>query len=162
MENTFKFLQQSSIIWNSDEFKENERDITKMFNMGIVVKESGRFKVNPLVKTAKSVTDAKNKLKSKVNSWLNEMNQIENAQNRFREEMVDYFKSNPVETTSLDYFHLPSGTPDKYRTGKGYAYLVGSDIISLHFGYKPPNNIPTNCDRFKFECNGGLGILINV
>ena len=145
MENIFKFLKQSSIIWKSEEFKENENDITKLFNMGLVVRENGRFKVNPLVSSAKSLSEAKSKLKSKVNSWLNHMDRLENIQDQFRKEMVEHFKNNPIEGNVMAI-----DTPEKYRNTKGYCYVINNKIISLHAGYRSPVNAPVGCDRFKY------------
>lgn len=164
MERTFKKLTRTQIKNNSEEYQELKNDIDKLYEMGIVVKENGLFCINAPLKYSKSVTDAKNKLKRLMSGWYNTIKKQEKAQELFREKMVDYFKSNPIGEVSIGesmWFNLPGETPQEYKTGKGYCYIMEGHIVSLHFGYKPPSNAPTNCDRLKFELISGMGLVIN-
>lgn len=127
----------------------------KMLNNGVLIDDNGLVVINPICKRAKSYTNAKLRIKHMVDSWLESMAKEKFSQLKFREEMVEYFKNNPVgdlySRGSVMYADLPQDTPDIYRNGKGYVYIFNGNIISLHFGFDEPMNAPQGCDKFKFE-----------
>ena len=151
MEKVFKFLKSAPIQNNSNDYFEFKDDIIKMMDLGLVIKDSGWFKVNPLIKSKKSVTEARKSLKTKMESWLNEMERLDNIQLQFREDMVEYFKNNPIVNNTM-----PIDVPEKYKNGKGYCYILNNNIVTLHAGFKPPHNAPKSCDRFKYEAINGM------
>ena len=48
MENIFKYFKENEIKKFSTKYYENEKDIDKLMNMGILIKD-GNIKINPLV-----------------------------------------------------------------------------------------------------------------
>ena len=151
MEKSFKFLKSAPIQNNSNDYFEFKDDILKMMDLGLVIKDSGWFKLNPLIKSKKSVSEARKSLKAKVESWLNEMERLDNIQLNFRKDMVEYFKQNPITNNTM-----PALTPYEYLNTKGFAYIMNGEIVTLHTGYKPPYNAPKSCDRFKYEAINGM------
>lgn len=145
MEKAFKFLKNNAIQTCSEDHIHFEKDLKKLMDLGLVFKQRGWYKINPLIETKKSVTEARNSLKKKIDGWVSTMERIDNAQLDFRADMVHFFKENPMEGNVM-----PVNTPEEYRNTKGYCYMLEGDIVSLHAGYKPPHNVPEGCDRFKY------------
>lgn len=145
MEKAYKFIRENNIQQSSDDHEHFYHDIKKLMEIGLVFKQGAWFKVNPLIQSKKTVTEARNSLKSKVQGWMSTMERIDDAQLRFRTDMVHFFKENPIENNVM-----PIQTPEEFRNTKGYCYIMNGEIITLHAGYKPPSNAPTGCDRFKY------------
>ena len=146
MEKAYKFLKENSIQASTDDYFHFENDIKKLMDIGLVFRKNGWYKINPLIESKKSVTEARNALKKKVQGWMDTMQHIDDAQERFRYDMVDFFKNNPIEENVMSI-----DTPEQYRNTSGYCYILNNKIISLHAGYKPPKNAPEGCDRFKYK-----------
>lgn len=155
MENTFRIFKETEVKKYSELYYENEKDIEKLLSMGILIKD-GNIKLNPIVKRSKSVSTARKKIKNILDSWLNNLEFIDDAQNRFRYDMVEYFKNNPIGFVHNGYANMPEDTPENYKSGNGYAYILNGEIVSLHVGFKPPSNTPEGCDRFKYTSNLGM------
>jgi len=155
MENIFKYFKENEIKKFSTKYYENEKDIDKLMNMGILIKD-GNIKINPLVKKSKSISMARKRMKTILDSWINNLDQIDDMQNQFRYDMVKYFKENPIGLMHKTYANMPEGTPENYKSGSGYAYILNGEVISLHVGFKPPSNAPEGCDKFKYMSNLGL------
>lgn len=151
MEKTFAFIKENKIQGNSNDYHYFKEDIHKLMDIGLVLKQSGWYKVNPLIESKKSVTEARNALKKKVQGWMDTMQHIDDVQLKFRYDMVEFFKENPIVNNTM-----PGNTPLEYLNGKGYLYIMNGEIITLHLGYKPPHNSPTNCDRFKYSSINGM------
>lgn len=151
MEKAYKFLKENSIQASTDDYFHFENDIKKLMDIGLVFRKNGWYKINPLIESKKSVTEARNSLKKKVQGWMDTMQHIDDAQERFRFEMCHFFKENPVK-----HEVMPANTPYEYLNGKGYLYIMEGQIITLHLGYKPPHNAPEGCDRFKYESISGI------
>lgn len=160
MEKQFKEFQAGLKL----KVKDLDWTTTKMLNNGVLIEENSYAVINPICKKAKSYTNAKLRIKSMVDSWLESMQKEENSQMKFREEQVEYFKNNPVgdiySRGSVMYADLPQDTPENYRNGKGYVYIFNGNVISLHFGFKEPSNAPKGCDRFKFETSLNSIVLV--
>ena len=155
MENIFKYFKENEIKKFSTKYYENEKDIDKLMNMGILIKD-GNIKINPLVKKSKSISIARKRMKTVLDSWINNLDLIDEMQNQFRYDMVKYFKENPIGLMHKTYANMPEGTPENYKSGSGYAYILNGEVISLHVGFKPPSNAPEGCDKFKYMSNLGL------
>jgi len=156
MEQLFKSFQSGQDMKKySTEYYQYENDINKMLNLGVLIQD-GTIKVNPIVKKSKSLSTAKKSLKKVLDLWLNNLDKAQDIQLKDRYEMVEYFKANPIGTEHNLYAHMPDGTPDKYKSGKGYAYLMNGEIISIHHGFVAPANAPKGCDRLKYESQLGM------
>lgn len=156
MQHFFKEFQEGLEVKKfSSEYYDNEKDIDKMLGLGVLIQD-GRIKVNPIVKKSKSLSTAKKSLKKVLGLWLNNLDKAQDIQIKFREEMVEYFKSNPIGSIHNGYAHTPDDCPTEYKSGKGFVYVQNNEVISMHVGYVQPDNYPKECDRFKYESNLGM------
>ena len=156
MENLFQeFKQGLTVKKNSQQHLDQQKDIDKMMNVGVLINDKG-IQINPLLRRAKTYSTAKMKIKGIIKTWLSNLDHQRKQQTNFREEMITYFKNNPIGFINDGYAVMPEGTPEEYLRGRGIAYVFNGEIISLHSGYIPPENIPKDCDRFDYESNLGI------
>jgi len=156
MENLFQeFKQGLTIKKNSQEHLDQQKDIDKMMNVGVLINDKG-IQINPLVRRSKTYTTAKMTIKKIIKTWLGNLDKQRKQQTVFREEMVHFFKQNPIGFINEGYAVMPENTPDCYKKGKGIAYVFNGEVITIHAGYIPPINIPKECERFNYESNFGI------
>ena len=156
MENLFQeFKQGLTIKKNSQEHLDQQKDIDKMMNVGVLINDKG-IQINPLIRRSKTYTTAKMTIKKIIKTWLGNLSHQRKQQANFREEMVHFFKQNPIGFINEGYAVMPEGTPKEYLRGKGIAYVFNGEVITIHAGYIPPINIPTECERFNYESDLGI------
>tara|TARA_R110001599_G_scaffold52464_1_gene146581 strand:+ start:754 stop:1242 length:489 start_codon:yes stop_codon:yes gene_type:complete len=156
MQNLFKEFQEGLEIKKfSKDYYNEEKDIDKMISTGILLQD-GMIKINPLVRKSKSYSIAKKTITAVVSSWLDNIDKAQDIQIRFREEMIEYFKQNPIGCIHEGYAQTSEDCPEKYKSGKGFVYVQNNEVISMHVGYIQPDNYPKNCDRFKYESRLGM------
>tara|TARA_B110000977_G_scaffold196955_1_gene278398 strand:- start:2357 stop:2845 length:489 start_codon:yes stop_codon:yes gene_type:complete len=160
MENTFQYYLRGNTVKNlTQDYFDIESDTSNMYQQGILIRSEGFFSMNPVLVSSKNYSDAKRRMRSLTEGWIKQLDKATEWQLTERSEQVEYFTINPVTDLHGSAFSLPGGTPAKYQSGKGYAYIMDGEIITLHFGFKAPNSIPFKCERFKFEVNFGFGLL---
>lgn len=130
----------------------------KMLANGILVIEDRQIKINPVIKKCKTYFNAKAKLSSVIDGWLENMSHEKNIQQNFRFNMVEYFKNNPIgelySRSGVMYADFPNDCPSEYKNGSGKMYVYNGHAISAHFGFDYPTNAPKGCDVFTFEADG--------
>jgi hypothetical protein len=160
MENTFQYYLKGNTVKNlTEDYFDIESDTNNMYQQGILIRSKGIFSVNPVLGSSKNYSDAKRRMKSLTEGWIKQLDKSTEWQLEERSKQVEYFTENQITQLHGSGFNLPYGTPEKYKTGKGYIYIMDGEIITIHFGFKAPNNIPFKCERFKFEVNFGMGLI---
>lgn len=137
----------------------------KMLKSGVLIEDHGKAVINPICRKSTSYSYAKERIKNIVDSWLENMAREKESQMKFRSEMVEYFKNNPMgdiyTRSGVMYSDLPIDCLEAYKNTKGYVYLFNGNVITLHAGYDAPDNLSDGLDRFKYETSLG-SIIINV
>ena len=137
------------------------KDYTKektMLDCGVLILWSGFLVINPIVAHCKSFKTACIKIKKEAFRWTDTITTIENKENNFREEMMDYFKDNPLPIIfdGSRMCAIAEGVPHKYSNGKGLAYIINGEVIAMHYGYRRPINDPSGTDVFNFSTELGV------
>lgn len=158
MEKLFQTLKEERITKGSDIFKENETDLEKLMALGIVFRVKSVFVLNPLLKQSKTLSTARVKWRSLMDSFIDELDFIEKKQNLFRREMVEFFLLNGLEKSESDddSYYMPVNTPKSFLNGKGAVYFINGIPLTLHLGYARPDNLPVFDLTSKFISVDGV------
>ena len=158
MEKLFQTLKEETITKGSDIFKENETDLEKLMALGIVFRVKSVFVLNPLLKQSKTLSTARVKWRSLMDSFIDGLDFIEEKQNLFRREMVEFFLQNGLEKSESDEdcYYMPVNTPKSFLNGKGAVHFRNGIPLTLHLGYARPDNLPGFDFTSKFKSVDGV------